>query len=188
MQDKEQCCRIPTRLSGAEQAQGGSQLLAAIIRPGPAKIDVCENLALCKGRVPSISLQVLCGSGCLKSRKFWEKHRKTFFFIRFSLKKSERDQKWRQETPKVRKWSKSEPKGAKKWAKGSKNMSQREPKGAKREPKVSQRATKMHLKIDLRKRSRKGSRKAHRITEKWHHFGSHFPSKNDEKINAKIDA
>ena len=67
-----------------------SQLPAAIIRPGPAKIDVCENLALCKGRVPSISLQVLCGSGCVKSRKFREKQRKTWFFIRFSLKISER--------------------------------------------------------------------------------------------------
>ena len=93
---------------------------AAIIRPGPAKIDVCENLELCKGRVPSISLQVLCGSGCVKSRKFREKHRKTLFFIRFSLKISERDQKRRQETPKVRKWSKSEPKGAKSEPKGAK--------------------------------------------------------------------
>ena len=103
-----------------------SQLPAAIIRPGPAKIDVCENLALCKGRVPSISLQVLCGSGCVKSRKFRKKLRKTWFFIRFSLKISERDQKRRQETPKVRKWSKSKPKGAK-----------REPKGSQREPKWS---------------------------------------------------
>ena len=95
-------------------------MLAAIIRPGPAKIDVCENLELCKGRVLSISLQVLCGSGCVKSKKFIEKHRKTWFFIRFSLNKSERDQKRRQETPKVRKWSKGEPKEPKSESTGTK--------------------------------------------------------------------
>ena len=111
MQERKHCCRMLTRLAGAAQARGGSQLPAAIIRPRPAKIDVCENLALCEGRVPSISLQVLCGSGCVKSRKFEEKRGKTLFFIRFSLEISERDQKRRQETPKVRKLSKSEPKG-----------------------------------------------------------------------------
>ena len=76
MQDKAALTTNPNTPGGAaEQAWGGSQLLAAIIRPGPAK-DVCENLELCKGRVPSISLQVLCGSGCVKNRKFGEKHRK----------------------------------------------------------------------------------------------------------------
>ena len=78
---KEHFCRSLTRLSGAKQARGGSQLLAAIIRPGPAKIDVCENLELCKGRVPSISLQVLCGSGYVKGRKFMEKHDFSSTFI-----------------------------------------------------------------------------------------------------------
>ena len=73
MKERKHSSRSLTRLSGAEQARGGSQLPAAIIRPGPAKIDVCENLALCKGRVPSISLQVLCGSGCVKSRNFEKK-------------------------------------------------------------------------------------------------------------------
>ena len=80
VQERKHCCPSPTRLSGAKQARGGSQLPAAIIRPGPAKIDVCENLALCKGRVPSISLQVLCGSGCVKSKKFKEKHNKNMIF------------------------------------------------------------------------------------------------------------
>ena len=79
VQVKEHFCPSPTRLSGAKQARGGSQLPAAIIRPGPAKIDVCENLELCKGRVPSISLQVLCGSGCVKSRKFMKKLKNTIF-------------------------------------------------------------------------------------------------------------
>ena len=39
-----------------------SQLLAAIIRLGPAKIDVCENLELCKGKVPSVKgfLRLVC--------------------------------------------------------------------------------------------------------------------------------
>ena len=131
------------------QSRPGADLscLRQLSAPGLQKIDVCENLELCKGRVPSISLQVLCGSGCVKSRKFREKHRKTWFFIRFSLKISERDQKRRQETPKVRKWSKSEPKeaksepkGAKMWAKGSPKWA----KGSQKEPKGSQRATNMH--------------------------------------------
>ena len=52
---------------------------------GLQKIDVCENLELCKGKAPSvkgfpsISLQVLCGSGCVKSQKFREKHRNCIF-------------------------------------------------------------------------------------------------------------
>ena len=77
------------------QSRPGADLscLRQLSAPGLQKIDVCENLELCKGRVPSISLQVLCGSGCVKSRKFGEKLRKTLFFIRFSLKISERDQK-----------------------------------------------------------------------------------------------
>ena len=51
------------------------------------------------------------------------------------------------------KMTKREPKGAKREPKGPK----RRPRGAKREPKVSQRATKMHQKVDLRKRSRKSA-------------------------------
>ena len=46
------------------------------------------------------------------------------------------------------------PKGGQKGANGS----QREPKGSQREPTGSQGATKMHQKIDLRKRSRKGNK------------------------------
>ena len=55
--------------------------------------------------------------------------------------------------------AKREPKGAKRDAKGAK----REAKGAKREPTWSQGATKMHIKIDLRKRSRKVSQKGRRV-------------------------
>ena len=87
--------------------------------------------------------------------------------------------------------SQREPKGAKsepKGAKGSQKGAKREPKGAKMEPKVSQRATKMHLKIDLRKRSRKGSQKALRVSRKWSILGAIFHQKNDENIDAKIDA
>ena len=82
------------------------------------------------------------------------------------------------------KGTKSEPRDTKSEPKGS----QREPKGAKREPNVSQRATKMHPKIDFRTWSRKvwilGAPGYFRIV----HFGSHFPSKIDEKNDAKIDA
>ena len=62
VQVKEHFCLTLTRLSGAKQARGGSQLLAAIIRPGPAKIDVCENLELCKGKAPSVKgfLRLVC--------------------------------------------------------------------------------------------------------------------------------
>ena len=73
----------------------------------------------------------------------------------------------------LEKGAKSEPKGAKGSPKGAKRCqkwAKREPRGAKREPlggprvpKVSQGATKMHQKIDLRKRSRKGSQKGLRI-------------------------
>ena len=48
-------------------------------------------------------------------------------------------------------------KGIQKEAKVSQKGAKRKPKGAKREPKWSQRATKMHIKIDLRKRFRKVS-------------------------------
>ena len=55
--------------------------------------------------------------------------------------------------------AKREPKGAKREPKGAK----REAKGPKREPTCSQGATKMHIKIDLRKRSRKVSQKGGRV-------------------------
>ena len=64
----------------------------------------------------------------------------------------------------------------------------REPQGAKREPKGSQVATKMHPKIDLRKRSQKGFQKGSTRIVRGSHFGSNFASKIDEKIDAKIDA
>ena len=57
------------------------------------------------------------------------------------------------------KGAKSEPRGAKSEPRGAKS----EPKGAKKEPKWSQGATKMHIKIDLRKRSRKVSQKGGRV-------------------------
>ena len=75
-----------------------------------------------------------------------------------------------QEASKARKWtpegSKREPKGAKMSEKVTEREPKgvkREPKGAQREPKGSQRATKMHPKIDVRKRSRKGRQKGERI-------------------------
>ena len=69
----------------------------------------------------------------------------------------------------------------------------REPRAAKREPRgakkgTKERATKMHQKINLRKRSRKSEALGgyqHQILEP---FGSHFPLKFDEQIDAKIDA
>ena len=91
-----------------------------------------------------------------------------------SEKEAKREPKGSQRAPKV---SQTVPKG-----------SQGEPKGNQREPKVSQGATKMHPKINLRKRSRKSEAQGgyqHQILEP---FWSHFPSKIDEKIDAKIDA
>ena len=98
----------------------------------------------------------------------------------------------RQKGPKSsRRELKWHPKGAQGCQKGAKGESKGIPKGAKgsqKEPKVSQRPTKMHQKIDLRKRSRKegmfGGPGYYRIF----HFGSHFPLKINEKIDAKIDA
>ena len=102
----------------------------------------------------------------------------------------------------MRKWnprgSKSEPKGAKREPRGAKREpkgakseptgAKSEPTGAKREPKVSQGATKMHPKIDLRKRSRKGEAQGGYRPLFLESFWSHFPLKIDEKIDAKIDA
>ena len=91
----------------------------------------------------------------------------------------------------TQKGAKSEPKGAKSEPKGAKREprgAKREPKGAEREPKRSQRATKMHPKIDLRKRSRKGSQNGVPRPELLAPFWSHFPLKIDEKIDAEIDA
>ena len=69
-----------------------------------------------------------------------------------------------------RKGTKREPKGAKREPRGAK----REPKGTEMDPKVSQRATKMHPKIDLRKRSRKGSQKGPFAYVLGIHFGVIF--------------
>ena len=93
-----------------------------------------------------------------------------------------------QRAPKVSqkgaKGNQKEPKGAQREPKGAK----REPKGARGEPTVSQRATKMHPKGDLRKRTRKGCQKTLHIFVILVDFGNHFPSKIDEKIDAEIDA
>ena len=100
-------------------------------------------------------------------------------------------QKWAEARQKVKrepKGSKRKPKGAKREPKGS----QREPKGAKgsqsgakKTPKVSQRATKMHQKIDVRKRLRKewilGGPGYYRIL----HFGSHFHQNSMKKSMRK---
>ena len=110
---------------------------------------------------PSISLQVFCGIGCLKKAgKLKANHIKTWYFSRFSWKMQERDQKRHQETPEVRKWT---PK-----------VSKSEPKGAKRDPKGSQRATEMHPKIDLRKRSRKGCSRGGGSIYNWESFWALF--------------
>ena len=53
--------------------------------------------------------------------------------------------------------------------------------------KMDPRATKMHQKIDLRKRFRKGRQKALRVIVIWSGFGSHFPLKTHPKIDAKLD-
>ena len=82
------------------------------------------------------------------------------------------------------KGAKSEPKGAKREPRGAK----REPKGAKMEPKRSQRATKIHEKIDLQKRFRKGCSKDDPRDYPDIPFWSHFPLKIYEKIDVKIDA
>ena len=69
--------------------------------------------------------------------------------------------------------SKSAPNGTKR----EQEDSQGQPKGNQREPKGSQRATKIHLKVDLRKRARKGREKESPHKSCWDHFGSQFPSK-----------
>ena len=46
----------------------------------------------------------------------------------------------------------------------------RKPHGSQRAPKGTQRTTKMHPKMDLRKRSRKGSRKGKKKKAKVHYF------------------
>ena len=55
-------------------------------------------------------------------------------------------------------------------------------------PKVSQRATKMHQLIDVRKRSRKGCQNGPRVLCFLLPFWSYFPSKGDDQFDAKIDA
>ena len=158
MKERKHCCRTLTCLSGCKAGLGRISVACGNYPPRACK-DRCmwksgavQRTSTFRKEVPSISLQVLCGNGCVKSRKFSEKHGKTWLFIRFSLNISERDQKRRQETPKVRKWSKSkpkepksEPKGAKMWAKGSKKWakgSHRETKGSQKGAKGSQREPK----------------------------------------------
>ena len=80
--------------------------------------------------------------------------------------------------------SKSAPNGTKR----EQEDSQGQPKGNQREPKGSQRATKIHLKVDLRKRARKVLILGGSGYSAPGHFGRHFPSKIDEKNDAKIDA
>ena len=53
---------------------------------------------------------------------------------------------------------------------------------------MSQGATKMHQKIDLRKRSRKESQKEGCAALSLDPICEHFPLKFDEKIEAKFDA
>ena len=80
--------------------------------------------------------------------------------------------------------AKSEPKGRQREPKGAKRepkVSKSEPKGAKREPKVNQGATKMHQKVDLRKRSRKGALKAPPREQVLESFWSNRSLKLNEK-------
>ena len=98
----------------------------------------------------------------------------------------------------MKKWpgdSKSEPKGEQNEPKVSQReskVSQRAPKECQREPKgsqgerkgsskVSQRATKIHSKIDLRKRLRKGYSKGGAVSIIWSHFGDIFHQKSMNK-------
>ena len=50
------------------------------------KSEAVQRKSAFRKGVPSISLQVLCGSGCVKSWKFREKHRKDFFPFDFHWK------------------------------------------------------------------------------------------------------
>ena len=59
-------------------------------------------------------------------------------------------------------------------------------KGGQRGLKWSQRAAKMHQKIDLRKKSRKGSKKGRCMYNPPDHFGSHFPSKIDKMASSGV--
>ena len=87
--------------------------------------------------------------------------------------------------------SQREPKGAKREPQGAKREptgAQSEPLGGPRVPKVSQGATKMQPKIDLRKRSRKGSQKVSRPGCFLAPFWGPFPLKIPSKIRSKIDS
>ena len=68
--------------------------------------------------------------------------------------------------------------------KNAPKVTRREPTGAKGKPKVSQRATKMHKKINLRKRSRKLSKKGAPPGLTTIRFGDHFRPKI-EKMSSK---
>ena len=76
--------------------------------------------------------------------------------------------------------TKSEPKGSQREPKGAKS----EPTGAKREPKVSQNQHKINIKDKVDKRSPKRSL----VVQFPGPFWEPFSLKNDEKIDAKIDA
>ena len=73
--------------------------------------------------------------------------------IKNGAKRGRMEQKWHQQRPK--------------WTKSDQN-------GAKSEPKGSQRVTKMHIKIDLRRRSPKVSIFTDSRDAFWSHFGSIF--------------
>ena len=149
--------------------------------PGQGGEEAVQRKRAFRKVAPSISLQVFCEIGCLKTLK---KNKKNDFAWHFHWQYIKIRKKWPGDIKSEPKGAKRKPNDAKRTPKGAK----REPKGAKREPKVSQRVTKMHPKIKLRKRSRKGCSRGLRIRWKWCHFGSHFPLKIDEKIDAEIDA
>ena len=176
-----------------------------MFRSGPLRIGYKRGCLFCWGAF-----------GALRESAIWLPENVTFnekyiikrFSLTFSLKidknmenEARIQQKWENGSPGEQKWSK----GHQKWAKGHQKWAKREPKGAKsepagakseptgakREPKVSQ----IQHKININQHKRQGLEKGvKKVVPSYAHlmllgsFWSNFPSKNDEKIDAKIDA
>ena len=163
-----------TRLRAAEQARGGSQLPAAIYPPRACKDrcmrksvggwSACVNFAFFCRWVRKISKTE--SEGVKNEKKCSKRMQKG---AKQSQKGSKVNQNEKMDPKGTQKGAKREPKGAKSEPKGAKREprgAKRKPKGAKREAKRSQRATRMHLKIDLRKSSRKRGQKGQRFQQK----------------------
>ena len=116
-----------------------------------------------------------------------EIHEKSWKFVKMSKNDAKSGPKSAKREPKG---AKSEPKGSQREPKGSQREpkgNQREPKGSQMEPKVSQRATKMHPKIDVRKRSPKGSPRKMDLGSFWEPFFIKSVIKNRCQTNMKFD-